>query len=69
MSLEFALANAKGHILDLHGPLPRGAWLASDVQDPVTLDVILPVGYWVWYGDMCQLRDTYGIDLIDIEKE
>jgi len=45
----------------------RGAWLAADVVNPETLEVIYPSGFWLIAEDVPKL-EALGVDYVILEK-
>ena len=45
----------------------RGAWLAVDVVNPETLDVVYPAGYWLDEEDIPKL-EALGVDYVILEN-
>ena len=44
----------------------KGAWLAVDVINPETLDVVYPAGYWLDDADVPKL-EALGVDYVMLE--
>ena len=44
----------------------RGAWLAVDVINPETMDVVYPAGYWLDTEDLPRLN-ALGLDYVILE--
>jgi hypothetical protein len=45
------------------GKIVRGAWLAVDIVDPETLEVVYPAGYWLDTEDLPRL-EALGLDYV-----
>ena len=70
----YTLALALGHVdavpvqkIVSRSKSGRGAWLAVDVVNPETMEIVYPAGYWLDDADIPRL-EALGVDYVILEN-